>query len=363
MVGGHPKALTHDPLQQKHRPLFGGLQLQVGSSYGTLGFLANTNGGSVVAISNHHVLGVDGTSVGQASSGDKIGITGASVLNHLVDAAYVTLDQGITTSGQIGKRTSQGKDELVSVAGTYTPSLGDLPYPVWKTGRTTATTFGNIDTINGTVTHEGGIRMTGQLYVDGGSVQFMKPGDSGSALIDGSNRIVALMWGHLTSADKKGIGSPIAAVESELDLSGPVIPTSTDIEDMPVTDFQPVIASVLDRFEANPNCAPVAAFVRAHGEEIDRLLGSNDHLTVAWHKNSGHDILMTVMNNVQAGGTPLPAEIWNGQDVVEAMDAFGAALKKRGPAHIAQEAFAIRDALVWMVGKSYDEVFAAPGYN
>lgn len=358
VVGGHPKPATPDPLQDKQRPLFGGLQIQAGGLNGTLGFLANTNGGATVAVTNEHVIGAVDTVVGQASTGNRIGVTGLSKLNQAVDAAYVSLDPGVTTSGQIGKRDANGDQQLVSVAGTFTPGLGNLPYPVWKTGRSTATTYGNVTIINTAVNHPGGggIQMTGQLIVDGGTAPMAASGDSGSAIVDDSNDITALLWGIIPNTNN-AVASPIAAVEADLNLAGPVVPENADSQEMPVTDFEPVIAGVLHRFEANPRCAPVAAFVRIHGAEIDRLLSSNDHLAVAWHKNSGHDILLTVMNNVQDGTTPLPSKIFNGQDVVEAMDAFGAAMKDHGPGDIAEDAYGIRNALVWMVGKSYAEVF------
>jgi len=354
-------ATTNDPLLGQQRPLYGGVQIAVGNTLGTLGFMANTTAGVAVAVSNQHVIGAIGSTVAQPTGAATIGSTGASVLNQYVDAAYVSLAQGITGNGTVGQLTQGGVQQAVSVTGTYSPQPSDLPYPAWKTGRTTNSTYGNVTVINMSVTYPTGLIMQDQLLIAGGNVPMAQPGDSGSALMDNSNRVIGLVWGIQTGTNN-AIANAITQVLSNLGLSGPVVPSPNEVFAPPAAfDWTPVAQKAMSALSESSRASPVAEFLKAHVPTIEKLLTTNDHIAVAWNRNKCHDILVTSLCNIQYGAAPLPATSYDGQDVMAALEAFGAALKKSAPAPLADEALALRDVLTWMIDKPYQDVFTREG--
>jgi hypothetical protein len=94
---------------------------------------------------------------------------------------------------------------------------------VRKRGRTTGLTFGTVDTVDLTLTldYGGGIgnrtlsRQVGIKADTSRSAQFGGPGDSGSVVVDGANRVVGLYFAGFDGAGY-GVANPIGPVLSAL---------------------------------------------------------------------------------------------------------------------------------------------------
>ncbi len=246
---------------EQHRPVIGGISVcterlaVVGGSSGTLGAIGvttMTNPPIVVGLSNWHVLCYDqnrnwGDKVIQPEPGP-VGRLPNDIIGKLVnwafpesvysgeaDAAICSIDPPVVATPLIA--------DIGLTAGTTTESLGQL---VSKRGRTTGLTTGIVTTdpdkrgtfltskkgklppvnnpYNNTLTTDRLI--TNQITIRPdfpSSVYFCDHGDSGSVVVDGSNRIIGLLaWGgSVTYSDpiEHGIVTPISVVEQALAVS------------------------------------------------------------------------------------------------------------------------------------------------
>jgi hypothetical protein len=335
----------HD-LQQNVRPVAGGLQLQVDNHYGTLGF-TGMSGSSMVAVSNQHVLAPNGVTVFQPTDAkhQDIGTTTATVLSSDVDGGYTLLTAATGTAGVYSWNGSGYT--LVAVKGTFTPTLGNLPYPVWKTGRTTGTTVGKITALNVSGTRTDGWNYVNQILITPDSAPFSSPGDSGSGILDSQARIVGLLWGGNTSVT---LGSPIAAVMAQLGIT---VATSVAVQVQ-----QLVTVPGFDELLAKLNSGrgrKIVSFVSEFGPVIRELVYADYRVGIVFAHHHGHEICNAIIENVAAQSTPLPGTI-AGAPTKHAFEQFGAVLLKRGSPALRSAIEAIRGDIEWLIDRSFADV-------
>jgi hypothetical protein len=191
---------------------------------GTLGCVVyDTASGRPMLLSNFHVLAVDAA----ATSGDAIaqpsrldgGACPASAIGTLARWSV-----GGSVDGAVAWATQRGVSCQVpgvgALAGTAPAAVGTS---VRKRGRTTGLTFGTVDTVDLTLTVDygdgiGNRTLSRQVGVKpdlAHSSRFGGPGDSGSVLVDGANRVVGLYFAG-DDAYGYGIANPIGPVLSTL---------------------------------------------------------------------------------------------------------------------------------------------------
>jgi hypothetical protein len=191
---------------------------------GTLGCVVFDDAtGRPMLLSNFHVLAVDtgarpGDVMAQPSRVDG-GACPASVVGTLARWSL-----GGSVDGAVAWATRRGVAGQVAgvgaLAGTATATVGAA---VRKRGRTTGLTFGIVDTVDLTITldYGGGIgnrtlrQQVGVRPDTFRSPRFGGPGDSGSVLVDGANRVLGLYFAGDTTAGY-GIANPIGPVLSAL---------------------------------------------------------------------------------------------------------------------------------------------------
>ncbi len=229
------------PLQQlelladagKYDPLRGGISIGPcravnGSIYaGTLGVVVRDNATNApMLLSNFHVMCVDnqwhtGDTMAQPSRvdggncpADVIGTLQRAVLNDKVDCAI--------SSSYLRMNTC----EIVDVGEVSGVAAAEVNMHVKKRGRTTALTYGTIDTIDLSVEIDygdglGRVRLTHQTGIMVDTSQSSKigdHGDSGSALVNESNQVVGLYFAG-SEDGTSGIANPIQDVLNTLDVS------------------------------------------------------------------------------------------------------------------------------------------------
>lgn len=235
-IDGFPTDIIEEEAPEAHedsskrRPVLGGIQIAVGSHWGTLGCIVKDSvSGARWALSNQHVMNNLNAGVFQPKTDpvcDQIGTIQRTVLSSRVDGGVCSLNMyDVTSEAKIV--------DIGDVNGTYAVRWADLPYPVRKRGRTTLVTKGNITGLDFSGTRNDGWQFTGQQYIasagpNPSGPNFSEPGDSGSAVIDEQGRVVGLLWGASTP---NGCASPIADVMAELRIS--VVTTSEAIEPVP----------------------------------------------------------------------------------------------------------------------------------
>jgi hypothetical protein len=191
---------------------------------GTLGCIVFDNAtGRPMVLSNFHVLAVDtgarpGDAVAQPSRLDG----GACSTSAVATLARWSL--GGSVDGAVAWATQRGVACQVAgvgaLAGTAAAAVGAA---VRKRGRTTGLTFGTVDTVDLTLTLDygsgiGNRTLTRQVGIrpdTARSSQFGGPGDSGSVVVDGANRVVGLYFAGLDGGGY-GVANPIGPVLSAL---------------------------------------------------------------------------------------------------------------------------------------------------
>jgi hypothetical protein len=209
--------------QQRTRPLTIGLSVgHIRITAGTLGcFVKSLSGEDRLILSNNHVLANEnrarrGDLILQPGPFDRGAVPDDKVATltrwvslkkrgaNLVDAAVATLAEGIafdpaSLAGIRGKLTGLGE------------SFVDEDTPVAKVGRTTGTTRGRVVTFeldNLMVAFDGGaIRFDDQIEIEAtGRGPFSQGGDSGSLIVDGSRKAVALLFAGSDQGGSNGQG-------------------------------------------------------------------------------------------------------------------------------------------------------------
>jgi len=170
---------------------------------GTLGVVArDLASGQLGLLSNWHVVvggvsGPSGLTVAQPGpfdngncTTDAIGQVTKSAVNEDVDCAFVRLN---TSRPAVNEIAGYGALRPPGVLGVTSNMIG---WPVVKRGRTTGLTYGTIDTIDATVkVLDAGVerifkRQIGIWRVKAMNWSFGRPGDSGSVVVDQTNRRV-----------------------------------------------------------------------------------------------------------------------------------------------------------------------------
>jgi hypothetical protein len=226
----------------KYRPLQGGISIgpnrAVGGSIyaGTLGCFVRDNAtGKTLMLSNFHVMCIDNTwhagdvmnqpsLIDTGTSADAVGTLNRAVLSTHVDGAVANINASISY-----KSTLPG---IGNINGTSTAVLGAA---VRKRGRTTLLTYGNIDGLNGTVNVNYGAALgtrtfTNQIFIKANTSKnplFSDHGDSGSAIVDANNRVVALLF---AGSGTRTIANPIAFVQAELNVTILAKPSKEKLE-------------------------------------------------------------------------------------------------------------------------------------
>jgi hypothetical protein len=192
---------------------------------GTLGLPVRDHAtGNPLLLSNFHVMCVDSTfSIGdQMTQPSRIdtgscpsGVVGTLLRAQLtasVDAAVCTLS---------GRGSSCEIVDIGAVAGTNTAALN---MAVRKRGRTTGLTSGSVDSISLSVSIDYGDgigvkTLTNQIGIQPDKTKnplFSDHGDSGSVVVDGSNKVIGLLFAG--SSDGSSVANPIAAVLAALNI-------------------------------------------------------------------------------------------------------------------------------------------------
>jgi hypothetical protein len=193
---------------------------------GTLGAIVKDNTSSnPMLLSNFHVMCIDngwhvGDTMAQPGRVDG-GSCPASVVGTLQRAA-LTSAVDCAVSSLSGRGYSCEIVDIGKVAGTGTAALG---MPVRKRGRTTGLTYGFVDSVSLSVNIDygngiGNRMLTNQIDIrpdTAHNAAFGDHGDSGSAVVDNSIKVVGLHFAG--SSDGHGIANPIAAVLSALNVS------------------------------------------------------------------------------------------------------------------------------------------------
>ena len=321
-------SLTDD--DDKYRPLIGGMQIGNDSSsdVGTMGCIARLDSdGSIVMLSNHHVM-----MAGGASNGEKIGQPTISCCccckGNIVGEVLNSRSDGLVDCAIARITGAPGfMNEIIDIglilgaatlnAGGSTVAPGDR---VLKRGRTTGLTTGTVTDPKGPTagnTDDNIPARTNQIHVspDAGFDHFQWFGDSGSALVNEQNVVVGLCWG-INKNTNDSFANLITDVTAAMGIS---IINSGTAGTIPLggapaveTYHGPAVDRLDDVVAALETTAigrEALTMFRTHGDEINQLLGDNRHVKVAWHRFQGPAFTGHFIKSAREPDHRIPAEI------------------------------------------------------
>jgi hypothetical protein len=391
----------------KYRPLQGGGRIQValnGSGFGTLGcLLKNTaDANKIYALTNYHVVVAatggatpvaNTTRLGQPTDqaaptkccSDIIGTFVAGGKDTIRDAALIQLDPGSQWLAEIA--------EIGPVAGTHTVTVAEaapLDYQVRKRGARTRLTGGIVESVNATDT-TAGITRTNVMIVKpnpnagipaGKPVFFSDQGDSGSAVVNAANEVVALHFAGATAGTlHKGKELPIADITKRFnDVDNLTVEVATASQNgvvntvpgaqplAPPRELAPMLigtppaATALDRLGADLNTSAAGRQVRAlwldHHEEILELVNHRRRVTIAWHRGGGPALMQTFIRMAADPTLAMPATV-NGEPPMRRIERIHAVLHANASPGLRGALDQALAALPDPAALTYDQVLAA----
>jgi hypothetical protein len=323
----------------RYRPLMGGIQVGNGTGeVGTLGCLAKRNAeDDLVILSNHHVMfaGKDATDTGiEIAQPDfscccccrsgKIGVVLAGSIGGLVDCAIASIVNDVQHVQEIV--------DIGGVAGTDVAVVGDA---VHKRGRTTELTRGTVTMVNFATTSSQGNAFTNQIFVnpDAGFTNFVEPGDSGSALMNGDDMVVGLIWGKNGNA---GVANRIADVEAALSITV-MANTTVSAARAPVVRMPPVGSDGVVRrrdwetmfWAERDSDNPLSRKVAAHWEEVWELIHTNREVGLRWQRSQGPAFVAAFERTTRVTSYTVPDKI-AGVSFTQLLLSVTAALERHG---------------------------------
>jgi hypothetical protein len=354
------------PDTTRHRPLRGGTQInRTGQGFGTLGFFFRVTGSPnrILAVTNHHVLfgscgdalGTDLTA-GQATDTDsctqccksRIGTIVAAKCNAKLDVALVELSGSLEWLAEV--------ETAGVVAGTHDLTIAEAntnAYQVRKRGRTTRWTGGWVDEIaqSGSIhKHDGTVHRT---YTNGiivvpnpdptaptEAVDFVRGGDSGSALLNTDRQVVGLVFGQ---SGHNGLALPIKDIidgfaTDGLNLTVATATTPNSVQTVPADSSGPSgllgddagIAARLERdLAATATGRWYTQVYLQHLPELNTLINTNRRVATRWHRSGAAALFQAAARAVAQEGVEVPEQI-NGHSPTEILLTMKAVLERYG---------------------------------
>jgi hypothetical protein len=413
---------------ERRRPLIGGSQLQVdlsGSGYGTLGCFLTKVGDptKVYALTNHHVLSTGSlqptfgtTKAGQPTNEDSstkccshiIGVVAGGGKDPLRDAGIVQLAPGMQWQADIL--------EIGAVSGAHDVTVAEAvsqTYPVRKRGARSRLTGGTIQAINVTLT-VASITHTNLTVVQpnpdptdttGRPLFFSQKGDSGSAVVNDANEVVALHFAKSPANPNQSVSTPIGAVIARfqavehlavavataarpgivntvpgtamiavprevraalLTAGDPVSTAAAAPTRIPVGGWLPQIVpppaarlagvqSELDRSAAGRMF--ITAWLR-HQHELVDLVHTNSRVAAVWHRSGGSALSQCLIRMLDQPSLALPERV-NGQPVAHCVNRLQEVFTRYGSAELRRDLIRVRTVVPELSGRTYPQIVAA----
>jgi hypothetical protein len=287
-----------------------------------------------------------------------------------IDTALVQLD-----AGQSYKPEVEG---IGLVTGTYDLQPADVKQlEVQKRGRTSVLTLGIVDALNVSGEADSGSGFE-RLYTNAalvapksGEVFFALPGDSGSAVLQGT-RVVGILF---LQSGRNGLLTPISQITTafpSLALNLAPVPEAGhapgDVRVVPASAMATVapldrpvgqrLVQVEREITATPAGSEVAELVRRHFAETHHLVNSNRRVATVWHRSGGPQIVQAVLDLLLRRDRRLPEEI-DGKPFAECLERIKRALARYASPALAADLARFAPRLQGFSGFTYSEVLSA----
>ena len=201
-------------------------------------------------------------------------------------------------------------------------------------------------------------------------------GDSGSAVIDDQNHIVALLQsttcGGLCTAigidiitGSMGVTVLTATTAGATQTVPAVAGINMTVGEVPrgVAPFrlstaqQESFTRAREELVATPIGHDVAATVREHHVEVIHLVNTNRRVATVWHRNGGAELIEGVLRMLQFRDRPLPSEI-GGRPLIDCLHRLQRAFERYGSPGLAVAANTWAPMFASLAGRTYPQLLA-----
>lgn len=359
----------------------GGIRIgsQNAGGTGTLGcFCMLLSDGSVVFLSNHHVLlsgsAAVGSKVGQPQhekscccTCNEIGQVHSGTAGAL-DCAIGTLNLDVPFFAKV--KTIKRGDGTTELNGFISGSgAAVLSEEVWKVGARTGLTRGTITDLVPDL----------EVTPTAAFPRVANRGDSGSVVVSlATSNVVGLLKSIDTATETLGFATPIASVLSTLGIT--VLPTPPDDFDVLEPDEdgleafsrqarESAFAGIAERLESSEAGREVLHLFRTHRRECLDLVNKERAVTVAWRRNQGPAFLAALARSAKEPIYRIPQEIEGVSRERAAMRMAAALNEHAGDALLADlrlygaplvEAFARCDTVAGLITAWEEMMLSAP---
>ncbi len=336
---------------------------------------------------------------------DVIGVWAGGGKSAERDEALIKLSPGMKWQAQI--------TQIGLVAGKHTVDqtevTGVQKYKVAKRGRTTGVTGGTISALNATTSETDNLIIIGPNPNPGASpgeiTFFAIEGDSGSALVNGANEVVGLVWARddVGNGYAYHIDHVLARLKNTDGLTVEVA-TSTDpheVHTVPGGASIPVPREVAELVAADPaerlaftgangraplgrpwfsDVPPTAATFthvladlaasdsgqlllnlwQTHREELTRLIDRDRRVTIVWHRGGGAALTQLLLRLPADQRRALPATLY-GEPLMTSVDRLHVALARSASEQLRADLDRARAVLPDLGGLTYSQIVAALG--
>jgi hypothetical protein len=333
-------SVTHAAVDaRKYRPLMGGTQIEINgrSGQGTLGCFAKRNtDNKIVLLSNWHVLvegtgSIDGERVGQATHngccsccacGEIADVTDGRFTTGNLDAAIALL-QGQDTDTIPEARYLNEIIEIGTVCGSAIPIPGET---VWKRGRTSHLTKGQISNDNATTTtiydiyNNFPVTRTGQYQITPTAphVDFFLKGDSGSVSVNEHHQAILLNFAfdpttHLTYANnlrdvEAALG--ISILNSTFHSVGKEgVPLSSIAASQTIFNLADSMKELEAELTQSREGKRMLELFKIHRAELIDLVNNKREVMAAWNRYQGPAYLAHIARSFRRDNKPVPEQI------------------------------------------------------
>jgi hypothetical protein len=294
---------------------------------------------------------------------NRIGIVTTARLD--LDCALIQLDPGMKYKNEI--------EEIGIVSGTHTVTHDEATshtYLVQKRGIATGwTRDGTIMALDVDGEMETGPdlfhrRYAGAMQIHLTGAAFSDEGDSGAAVLNSANEVVAILFGgnggdtvatpidliqqamevivQSTTADQKGKVFTVPQPSALHALAAARSTPAANMASLASTTFQAQLRNAEQQLNKTPFGRPFSMFVRHFSSELRSLINTNRRVAATWQRNGGPRLVQLFLAMLQRSDDRIPSElegkpladcIMNIQRVLAkyASPAFAAVLDEYGP--------------------------------
>lgn len=243
-------------------------------------------------------------------------------LNICISKCWCTTNCGESFSVKVNNLNISGNNSIAGVDRVQQSDIGSNPYFVYKSGRTTGVTLGQVIRVDVPIPNGNNtIEIMATVADCSGTLRFADSGDSGSPLINSQSKLIGIVFAKSKTDPANAFACHIHPALAYLNVvpftttnagtGNPAFSASAATQSVTVASAQPASAAPMLRerlLETEPG-PEILKIIQQHNREVVHLVNHCRRVTVAWHRNKGPQFLENIVANAHSPEHVVPNEI------------------------------------------------------